>query len=83
MASTLARGDFFSRITRNAMLLLSVPLPGVVTVTLPLLAPLGTSVTISVLDRTLNFAAVPLKRTAVAPSDCFPGSPPALPPRRL
>jgi len=42
-------------------LLASVPL-GVVTSTLPVVAPVGTLVVISVLDTTLKPAAVPLSR---------------------
>ena len=42
-------------------MLLSVPL-GIVTSTVPVVAPVGTVVLISDLETTVNFAAVPLKR---------------------
>ena len=58
-------------VTRNATLLLSVPLL-VVTSTVPVVAPDGTSVVISDFDMTLNFAAVPLKVTLVAPLKSVP-----------
>jgi len=51
-------------ITRNATLLDRVP-PGVVTVTVPVVAPVGTVVSISVFDITVKVAAMPLKLTAV------------------
>jgi hypothetical protein len=47
------------------MLLFSLPL-GVVTVTGPVVAPTGTLVVISELDKILNLAGMPLKLTAVA-----------------
>src|SRR5271155_160381 len=52
--------------TRNAKLLLSVPL-GVVTSTVPVVAPVGTVVLISELETTLKPAAAPLKVMLVAP----------------
>ncbi len=54
-------------------LLLSLVPADVVTVTMPLFAPLGTVVVISVAATTLNVAAVPSKLTLVARSDSFPG----------
>jgi hypothetical protein len=51
----------------NATLLSSVVPVKVVTVTVPLVAPVGTVVVISEAETTLNVAAVPLKLTAVAP----------------
>jgi hypothetical protein len=45
-------------VTRNATLLKSVP-PGVVTCTLPVVAPDGTAVAISEADTTVNVAALP------------------------
>ncbi len=45
---------------------------GVVTVTKPVVAPLGTRVVISELDTTLNFAGVPFKATLVVPLRLFP-----------
>jgi hypothetical protein len=48
-----------------------VPL-GVVTCTLPLVAPVGTVVVISVLDTTVNVAAVPLNVTLVLPVRLLP-----------
>src|SRR4029077_1667331 len=60
-------------ITRNWVLLVSVPL-GAVTVTQPVVAPLGTVALISLLDTTENVAVVPLKLTPPAPvigeADC-------------
>src|ERR1017187_5038101 len=53
-------------VTRKARLLKSVP-PGVVTRTLPVVAPAGTVVEISEAETTVNAAAVPLKLTLVAP----------------
>ena len=53
-------------VTRNCWLLVSVP-EGVVTVTKPVLAPVGTAAVISELETTLNTAAVPLNVTLVAP----------------
>jgi len=52
--------------TKNLTLLFSV-LVGVVTVTKPVVAPVGTLVSISEGDTTLNAAAVPLNLTLVAP----------------
>ena len=53
-------------VTWNALLLLRVPL-GVITLTVPLVAPAGTVVVISVAETTVNVAAVPLKLTPVVP----------------
>lgn len=53
-------------ITRKITLLVNVPL-GVTTVTLPVVASVGTVVVISELDTTLNVASVPLKLTLVVP----------------
>lgn len=53
-------------VTRNTTLLLSVFLV-VFTSTVPVVAPEGTLVLISDFDMTVNFAAVPLKVTLVAP----------------
>jgi len=47
-------------------LLVNVPL-GVVTCTLPVVAPVGTVVVIWVSDTTVNAAEVPLKVTSVEP----------------
>jgi hypothetical protein len=58
-------------VTRNFLLLFSSPL-GEVTVTKPVVAPLGTVVVISVLETTVNVAAVPLKLTAVVPVSFAP-----------
>jgi hypothetical protein len=52
-------------------LLESVPL-GVTTLTSPVVAPAGTVVVISELDTTVNWAAVPLKVTLVAPVRLVP-----------
>src|ERR1700722_723257 len=54
----------------------------VVTLTFPVVAPVGTVAVISLADTTLNVAAVPLKLTAVAPVNAFPRIlilPPTLP----
>jgi hypothetical protein len=45
---------------------------GVVTSTVPVVAPVGTAAVISVLDKTVNVAAVPLKLTLVVPVRLFP-----------
>jgi hypothetical protein len=45
---------------------------GVVTLTGPVVAPLGTVVVISVLETTLKVAALPLKVTLVAPVRLLP-----------
>jgi hypothetical protein len=58
-------------VTRNTTLLLSVPL-GVVTSTVPVVAPVGTVAVISELDATLKVAALPLKVTLVAPVRSVP-----------
>ncbi len=58
-------------VTGKFSLLVNVRL-GVVTLTLPVIAPLGTLVLISVLETTVNVAAVPLKVTLVEPSRLFP-----------
>src|SRR5258708_38778395 len=52
--------------TRNVLLLLSVPF-GVVTTTGPVVAPVGIVAVISELDTTVNAAAAPLKVTLVTP----------------
>ena len=57
-------------VTLNATLLLSVFL--VVTSTVPVVAPDGTLVSISDFEMILNFAAVPLKATLVAPVRSVP-----------
>jgi hypothetical protein len=57
--------------TRNFLLLASAPFD-VVTVTKPVVAPLGTVVLICVPETTVNVAAVPLKLTAVAPVRLVP-----------
>src|SRR6202451_630414 len=57
--------------TRNATLLDSVP-PAVTTLTVPVVAPVGTVVVISELETTLKVAAVPLKVTLVAPVSLVP-----------
>ena len=46
--------------------------PGVVTEILPVVAAVGTEVTMDVFDRTVKGAAVPLKATEVAPRKLFP-----------
>ena len=53
-------------VTRNFLLLVRVPL-GVVTVTKPVVAPLGTVAVRYVLDMTAKVAAVPWNETAVVP----------------
>src|SRR5215472_8476590 len=58
-------------ITRKFALLVRVPL-GVFTLTLPVVAPLGTVVVISILEPILNLAGVPLKVTLVVPFRLFP-----------
>ena len=58
-------------VTRKIMLLLS-DRAGVVTTTLPLVAPLGTVAEISVFETTVNAAGVPLKLTAVALAKLLP-----------
>jgi Uma2 family endonuclease len=55
-------------VTRKGTLLESVPL-GVVTLTLPVVAPDGTAVLISELETIVNAAAVPLNATPVAPEE--------------
>ena len=57
--------------TRKIMLLLSVPV-GVVTWTVPLVAPMGTVALMAELDTTLKEAAVPLNVTAVVPVRLLP-----------
>lgn len=57
--------------TWKATLLDRVP-PGVVTFTVPDVAPVGTVVVISVAETTLKVAALPLKVTAVAPVRSVP-----------
>ena len=63
--ATLAIGRACSVVTWNGTLLLSVALV-VVTWTIPVVAPVGTVVSISVSDTTVNVAAVPLKLTPLA-----------------
>jgi hypothetical protein len=63
-------GDIYG-ITRNGLLLLSIPL-GVVTVTKPLVAGAGTVAVISVSETTINVALAPLKLTAVDPVRLLP-----------
>jgi hypothetical protein len=58
-------------VTTNFVLVLSVPL-ALVTLTVPVVAPVGTVVVISVFDTTLKLAAVPLNVTLVAPVRLFP-----------
>jgi len=58
-------------VTRNCLLLVSVP-EGVVTVTKPVLAPVGTVVVIKELETTVKTAAVPLNVTLVAPVRLVP-----------
>jgi hypothetical protein len=58
-------------VTRKGTLLSGVPF-GVVTATVPVVAPAGTVVLISVSEATVNVAAVPLKLTFVAPVRLFP-----------
>ena len=58
-------------VTRKFTLLVKVRL-GVVTLTLPVVALLGTVVLISVLETTVNLAAVPLNVTLVEPVRLFP-----------
>ena len=53
-------------ITLKMAVLVAVP-PAVVTLIVPVVAPLGTVVLIEVAERTVKIAAVPLKLTAVAP----------------
>ena len=61
-----------------------VPVPaGVVTVTLPLVAPAGTVVRMAVSEFTVKVAAVPLNFTAVAPVKAVPVSITAVPTRPL
>ena len=57
--------------TRNGPPLNSTP-PGVVTWTLPVVAPTGTVVVISVAETTSNTVGVPLKLTPVAPARSVP-----------
>jgi hypothetical protein len=58
-------------LTLNCLLLVSVPL-GVVTVTKPVVAPLGTVVVKYVSDLAVKVAAVPLKETAIVPVNPCP-----------
>src|SRR5258708_5747858 len=60
-------------VTRKFTLLVKVRL-GVVTLTLPVVAPRGTVVLISVAETTVNVAAVPLKVTLVVPVRLVPES---------
>jgi hypothetical protein len=57
--------------TRKFTLLVSLR-RGVTTLTLPVVAPVGTLVVISELETTLNFAALPLNVTLFAPVKLFP-----------
>jgi hypothetical protein len=68
--SLIPNGSRYYFVTRNTTLLLSVFL--VVTSTVPVVAPDGTFVSISEFETTLNFAAVPLKLTLVAPVRSVP-----------
>ena len=52
---------------------------GVVTLTKPVVAPVGTVVLISVLERTVNVAGVPLKVMLVEPVRLFPRTVTAFP----
>src|SRR5579885_2399888 len=56
----------------NFLLLFSVTPPAVITVTVPVVAPAGTLVVISLLDTTVKLAAVPLKLTPTVPVKLFP-----------
>jgi len=58
-------------VTRKGTLLDSLWL-GVSTLTVPVVAPAGTVVLISDFETTVNFAAVPLKRTLVVPAKFVP-----------
>ena len=58
-------------VTRKFTLLANMRL-GAVTLTLPVVAPSGAVVLISVLETTVNVAAVPLKVTLVVPVRLFP-----------
>src|SRR5215471_9055076 len=57
--------------TRKATLLLSVPF-GVVTMTVPVVAPVGTLVSIAEAVTLSNGAVVPLKATLIVPVRLFP-----------
>jgi hypothetical protein len=65
--------------TRNGNGVRSPP-PGAVTWILPLVAPVGTLVVISVAETTVNVASVPLKLTFVAPLRSVPKIVTAVPP---
>ena len=68
----LMSGEKISRgINRKSRLLMSVP-DGVLTLTLPLVAPTGTAVLISEIETTVNFAGTPLKLTWLAPVRLVP-----------
>ena len=68
----LMSGEKISRgINRKSRLLMSVP-DGVLTLTLPLVAPTGTAVLISEIEITVNFAGTPLKLTWLAPVRLVP-----------
>ena len=68
----LMSGEKISRgINRKSRLLMSVP-DGVLTLTLPLVAPTGTAVLISEIETTVNFAVTPLKLTWLAPVRLVP-----------
>ena len=58
-------------VTRKSPALVAVP-SGVVTETLPVVAPAGTVVLIWVADATVKLAVVPLKRTLVVPVKFVP-----------
>lgn len=64
--------------TRNFGLLFSVPV-GVLTVTTPVLAPLGTVVVKYVSETTVKVAATPAKETFVAPVKPCPNTPTGAP----
>jgi hypothetical protein len=69
--SLLANGSMCHFVTRKTTLLLSVSL-GVVTSTVPVVAPVGTLVVIKEAETTLKTAAVPLNVTLVAPIRSVP-----------
>src|ERR1022692_159717 len=72
MVSALGLFDSWKLVrTLKATLLLSVPL-GVVTATVPVVAPPGTVVVISEPDTTVNIAAVPLNFTPIVPVRLVP-----------
>ena len=58
----------------NTGVLVAVPPPGVVTLIVPIVAPIGTIVVIVVEFTTVKVAAIPLNDTAVAPVKFMPVS---------